>query len=251
MPFKFWKKEEAKPAPSPPKKPEGKPAPKAAEKAAPKAAEKAPPEKRAPVDVATEVHRGLVEAGLAMEATRDVFKKRLAEKFGSIEEFEKTMKQDPQVTLTGFVVSWLGFTIPGKFDLAGLLYSANQRLSSFGIQVSASDEVSVDDGQGLREATFTLGDSQTILQFQTPREVFNEINTMIRDRGVRFIELETWSDGYAFMLVKSPNWESLARAELVVVKAEETATVGECPECGSRIGDRWATCIACNTAIAT
>ena len=117
MPFKFWKKEEAKPAPPPPKKPEGKPAPKAAEKAAPKAAEKAPPEKRAPVDIATEVHRGLVEAGLAMEATRDVFKKRLAEKFGSIEEFEKTMKQDPQVTLTGFVVSWLGFTVPGKFDL--------------------------------------------------------------------------------------------------------------------------------------
>jgi len=251
MPFKFWKKEEAKPAPAPPKKPEGKAAQKAPEKAPAKEAEKAPPAKRAPLDVATEVHRGLVEAGLAMEATRDVFKKRLAEKFGSIEEFEKTMKQDPQATLTGFVVTWLGFTVPGKFDLAELLYSANQRLSSFGIQVSASDEVSVDDGQGLREATFTLGDSQTILQFQTPREVFNEINAMIRDRGVRFIELETWSDDYAFMLVKSPSWEFLARAELVVVKAEETATAGECPECGSRIGDRWATCIACNTAIAT
>ena len=252
MPFKFWKKEESKPAP-PPKKPEGKPAQKGPEKApakpAAKAPEKEPPAQRAPVDVAAEIHRGLVEGGLAVEATREVFKKRLAEKFGSIEGFEKTMRDNPQATVTGFVVSWLGFTVPAKFELAGLLYSANQRLSSFGIQVDAADEVSVDEAQGLREATFTLGDSQTILQFQTPREVFNEMNAMIRDRGVRFVELETWSDDYAFMLVKSPNWGALARAELVIVKAEETATGGECPECGSRVGDRWATCIACNTAL--
>jgi len=252
MPFKFWKKEETKPAKAPPKRPEGKPSAKPAEKAPAKAPEKAaPPAKRPPLDVAAEIHKGLVEAGLAMEGTREVFKKRLAEKFGSIEAFETTMKADPQATVTGFVVSWLGFTVPAKFDLADLLYSANQRLSSFGIQVNAADEVSVDDAQGLREATFTLGDAQTILQFQTPREVFSEINTMIRDRGVRFIELETWSDDYAFMLVKSPNWDSLARAELVIVKTEETATGGECPECGSRVGERWATCIACNTAIET
>src|SRR2546426_8721496 len=117
MPFKFWKKEEAKPAPSPPKMPEGKPAPKAAEKVAPKAAEKAPPEKRAPVDVATEVHRGLVEAGLAMEATRDVFKKRLAGKFGALEEVEKTMKQDPQGAPKGVVVTLLRVTVPREVDL--------------------------------------------------------------------------------------------------------------------------------------
>ncbi len=253
MPFKFWKKEAQKAAPAPPKKPEGKPAAKPAEKPAAKAPakalEKAAPPAKQPLDVAAEIHRGLVEAGLAMEGTREVFKKRLAEKFGSMEGFEATMTQDPQGTVTGFVVSWLGFTVPAKFDLADLLYSANQRLSSFGTQVSAADEVSVDDAQGLREATFTLGDSQTSLQFQTPREVFNEINSMVRDRGVRFIELETWSEGYAFMLVKSPNWDSLARAELVVVKTEETATGGECPECGSRVGKRWATCIACSTRI--
>ncbi len=252
MPFKFWKKEETKPAGVPPKKPEGKPTARPAEKAPAKAAEKAAlPAKRPPLDVAAEIHKGLVESGLAMEGTREVFKKRLAEKFGSIEGFEGTMKEDPQGTVTGFVVSWLGFTVPAKFDLADLLYSANQRLSSFGIQVNAADEVSVDDAQGLREATFTLGDAQTILQFQIPREVFNEINAMIRDRGVRFIELETWSDDYAFMLVKNPKWDSLARAELVIVKTEETATGGDCPECGSRVGERWATCIACNTAIET
>jgi hypothetical protein len=252
MPFKFWKKEEAKPAKAPPKKPEGKPSAKPAEKAPAKAPEKAaPPARRPPIDVAAEIHKGLVEAGMAMEGTREVFKKRLAEKFGSIAAFETTMKEDPQATLTGFVVSWLGFAVPAKFDLADVLYSANQRLSSFGMQVNAADEVSVDDAQGLREATFTLGDAQTILQFQTPREVFSEINAMIRDRGVRFIELETWSDDYAFMLVKSPKWDSLARAELVIVKTEETATLGECPECGSRVGERWATCIACNTAIET
>ena len=248
MPFKFWKKEdEKKPAPSPPKKPEGKPP----EKSPPKAVEKAPPAapKRAPESATADVHRSLVEAGLTIEGTREVFKKRLAEKFGSLDAFEAKVKDDPAVVVTGFVIAWLGFTVPAKFDLPHLLYSANQRLSSFGIQVNAADEVSVDETQGLREATFTLGDSQTVLQFQTPREVFNEINTMIRDRGLRFIELETWSDEYAFMLVKAPNWESLARGEIVIVKAEETATGGECPECGSRVGDRWATCIACGTAI--
>jgi len=255
MPFKFWKTEQSKPkpAPAPPKKSESKVVEKAPEavpsKGGPKAPEKAEAPKRSPVDVAEEIHKGLVEAGLAMEGTREVFKKRLADKYGSLDEFETTMKEDPQATVTAFVTSWLGFTVDAKFDLAHLLYSANQRLSSFGIQVNATEEVSVDDAQGLREATFTFGDSQTVLQFQTPREVFNEINAMVRDRGVRFIELETWSDDYAFMLVKAPNWENLSRAELVVVKAEETATGGECPGCGSRIGERWATCIACNNAL--
>ena len=82
MPFKFWKKEETKPAKAPPKKPEGKPSAKPAEKAPAKAPEKAaPPAKRPPIDVAAEIHKGLVEAGMAMEGTREVFKKRLAEKF--------------------------------------------------------------------------------------------------------------------------------------------------------------------------
>ena len=259
MPLKFWKKEEKKEEPPPPKPPEVKPTPKPAAPApAPTpvkppvrpAAKPAPPApKRSPEDIAAEVHKGLVEFGLAVEATREVFKKRVAAKFGSLEEFERKMKENPQLIVTGFVVSWLGFTVPEKFDLADLLYQANQRLSSFGMQVSAKDEISVDEAQGLREATFSLGDQKVVLHFHNPREVFNELNTMIRDRGLRFIELETWSQEYAFMLVRSPNWDLLARGELVIVKAEETATDGECPECGSAVGERWVTCIACNSPL--
>jgi hypothetical protein len=248
----FWKKEEKKPAPPPPKKPEGKPAAKPPAKAPPTAPPAAPAAPAAtPEEAAKGVHKALVEAGLTIEGTREVFKKRLAEKFGSLEDFQRKMKEEPQASVTGFVTSWLGFTVYEKFDLADLLYNANQRLSSFGIQVDATDEVSVDGAQGLREATFTLGDRQTVLRFRNPREVFNEVNGMIRDRGVRFIELETWAESYAFMLVKSPKWESLARGELVIVKAEETATGGECPECGSRVGERWVTCIACNSPLKT
>ena len=252
MPFKFWKKEERKPAPAPPKKTEVRPPEKAPAKAPAKPPAKAPPPapaKRTPDDIVTEIYKGLVEAGLTIDGTREVFKKRVTEKFGTFVDFEREMKEDPQAIVTGFVTSWLGFTVPSKFALAELLYSANQRLSSFGMQVNATDEVSLDDGEGLLESTLTIGDQTSVLQFHTPREVFNEINRMIKDRGVRFIELETWSDGYAFMLVKSPNWEALSREELVVVKAEETASSAECPECGSRVGERWATCIACNSPL--
>src|SRR2546425_6641338 len=158
MPFKFGKKEEKNPAPSPPKKPEGKAAAVEPAKAPAKPPAKAPPPapERPPEDVAVEVHKALVETGLAIEATREVFKKRLAEKFGSLEDFERKMKDDPQAGVTGVVTSWLGVTVSEKFDLADLLYNANQRLSSFGLHLDAGDEVSVDETQGIREATFTL-----------------------------------------------------------------------------------------------
>jgi len=34
------------------------------------------------------------------------------------------------------------------------------------------------------------------------------------------------------------------------VGAEETAGERECPECGSRVGEKWTTCIACNARLA-
>lgn len=247
MPLRFWRKEEKKPAPpvkKPPERPAEKPAVKAAEKPA------APPKpKRTPEEIAAEVHKGLVEAGVTIEGTREVFKKRLAEKFGSLDAFTKEYERGPPKAVTGFIASWLGFTVPEKFTLADLLYRSNQRLSSFGIQVSATDEVIVDEAQGRREVTLSLQEDMTTFQFQTPREVFVAINALVKERGVRFLELETWSGGYAFMLAKAPRWDRLADGDLVVVKAEETAGDRECPECGSRISENWATCIACNSPV--
>src|SRR5437867_12387281 len=87
MPFKFWKKEEKKPSPPPPAKPAATPAARAAAKPAAKPADKpappAPP-RRTPEDIALEIHKGLVEAGLTIDGTREVFKKRVTEKVGSL-----------------------------------------------------------------------------------------------------------------------------------------------------------------------
>src|SRR5438309_11217746 len=93
MPFKFWKKEESKPAPPPSRKTESKAVEKAPEtapaKGGPKAPEKEAAPKRTPVDVAEEIHKGLVEAGLAMEGTREVVEKRPADRYASLDAFEK------------------------------------------------------------------------------------------------------------------------------------------------------------------
>ncbi len=196
------------------------------------------------------VHRALVEAGLANEGTRDVFRRRVEETFGSLDGFAKEYRANPSKVVTGFIASWLGFQVPAQFTLDDLLYNANQRLSGFGVQVGVSDERLVDGASGMREAALTLQEQQTVLQFQTPREVLNEINAMIQDRGARFIELETWSDGYAFMLARSPNWDKLVSGRPVVVKAQETAADRECPECGSKVGEKWASCIACGAGLA-
>ncbi len=246
MPLRFWKKEEKKPAP-----PSAEPAEtskEAPEKPAAPAAPAAKP-KRAPEDVAAEAHYALVEAGLTIEGTREVFKKRLAEKFGSLDAFVTEYEREPAKAVTGFIASWLGFSVPEKFTLADLLYNANQRLSSFGVQVSANDEVILDETQGRREVTLSLSEEMTTFEFQTPREVFAAINALLRERAVRFLELETWSNGYAFMLAKTPRWDRLADGELVVVKAEETGGERECPECGSRVGEKWTSCIACNARL--
>jgi len=82
-----------------------------------------------------------------------------------------------------------------QFTLENLLYNANQRLSSFGVQVSANDEVILDEAQGRREVTLSLSEEMTTFEFQNPREVFVAINALLRGRAVRFLELETWSGG--------------------------------------------------------
>lgn len=245
----FWKREEKK-APPPPEKKPAKEAEKPKAAPAPPAPRPSPKPaaERTPGEIVTDVHHALVEVGLTIEGTREVFRKRVEEEFGSLEAFVQEYKAEASKAVTGFIASWLGFQVPAQFTLDELLYAANQRLSSFGIQVSATNETRVKETQGLREATFALGDQKSVLQFQTPREVFSEINAMVKDRGVRFLELETWSEDYAFMLAKSPHWDKLAASPIVVVKAEETATDGECPQCGARAGEKWASCTGCGAA---
>jgi hypothetical protein len=228
------KEEKTKAAPAPPATPAAKPA------------QKGP---ATPEELVNGAHRALVEAGLTIEGTREVFRKRVEGEFGSIDAFAQVYRADPSKAVTRFIASWLGFPVPASFTLNELLHSANQRLSSFGIQVNAADERVVDEGSGVREATLTLQEQQAVVEFQTPREVLAQVGEMIQDRGVRFLELETWSDDYAFMLAKSPRWDKLASGKPVVVKAPETATDGECLECGAKVGENWASCIRCNARL--
>ena len=247
----FWKREEKKAAPPPaqaPRKPAE--APKE-EPQAPAAAAPAPSKPPATSEeIVDRVHHALVEAGLTIEGTRDVFRKRVEETSGSLDEFAKAYRADPAKAVTGFIVTWLGFQVPAKFTLDELLENANQRLSSFGMQVVATNERVVDASAGMREATFALQEQEIRVRFGTPREVFNELNGMIQERGARFLELETWTDDYAFMLAKSPKWDKLTSGKLVVIKAAETATDGECPQCGAMAGEKWASCIGCGAPFA-
>jgi len=60
------------------------------------------------------------------------------------------------------------------------------------------------------------------------------------------IELETWGgDDLAFLLVRDPKWLGLADTDLVVVKDSQTATGGECAECGAKVGKHWYDCLSC------
>ncbi len=245
----FWKREEKKPAPPPSKPAQKAEAPKAeAPAAAPAPAPPKPP--ATPEEIVNGVHHALVEAGLTVEGTRDVFRKRVEETSGSLDAFAQEYRADPPKAVTGFVASWLGFRVSARFTLDELLKEANQRLSSFGMAVVASSERVVDREAGMREATFTLQEQETVLRFGTPRDVLGGMNAMIQERGVRFLELETWTDDYAFILAKPPRWEKLASGRPVVIKAPETATDGECPQCGAMAGEKWASCISCGAPFA-
>ena len=233
MPLTFWKRGKKKP----PEEPKA------------KAAEAPPQPPPKPEDLVADIHRRLVEAGLTIEGTREVFTRRVAEKFGSLEAFVRDVQADGPRAVTGFLAFWLGFEIERAAPLAGLLYHANQRLSGFKLKVDASEELHVNDAEKLREATLRMGDLAVTIQYRNPRDVFIEINEILVESGVRFLELETWTDKYAFMLVRSPVWEKLEGGDFVVVKALETANAGECGECASPVGTNWTRCMACEAPL--
>src|SRR2546428_557468 len=50
---------------------------------------------------------------------------------------------------------------------------------------------------------------------------------------------------FAFLLAREPRWDKLKNPELVVIKADQTATGGECGECGAPVGKYWSDCLKC------
>lgn len=269
MPFKFWKKdkpekekgapEEKKPSEKAGAKPDavgektitdggvGPAAPSAPSSGAQlasstKSPEPAPGEMDAAV---SEVHAALVELGLTIAGTKTVFGKRVAASSGGAGTFVAQYREKPYRAATGILVDWLGFRAPAEFDPEKLLGDVNLRLSSFKLAIQMTDLTWLDQELSLRKARLRLGDVERVVRFKDARDFVKSVNELIAPRKLAFLELETWSREFAFLLVREPKWDKLAATKIVVVKAPQTAVGGECGECGAPVGENWHDCLSC------
>ena len=264
MPLRFWKKEkpekgkpEEKPE-EPKQKPKEKPAEKVApaEKAAkPEPAVKKPEEKPAapaappkPGEVevfVNEAHAGLVDLGLTVAPTKGVFAKRVATYPGGEAAFVAEYRSAPYKAVTRVLADWLGFRVPEAFELDAILKEVNPRLSSFKLTLVAKDSTWLDQELNLRKVKLILGEQEKVVRFKDARDFLKGVNDLLVGRKLAFLELETWADDFAFLLVREPRWDKLKNPELVVIKADQTATGGECGECGAPVGKYWSDCLKC------
>lgn len=266
MPFKFWKKDKKDKAEAEvevePKKPESpgkeesseapsgnaavvvetKPAPPAESKPAPTVVAPKPEDLDA---VVSEVHAGLVDLGLTIAGTKPVFIKRVAAYPGGTPAFLAAYRAEPYRAVTRTLTDWLGFRAPGEFDPIKLLDEVNLRLSSFKLSAQMTDMSWLDKELGLRKARLRVGEQDRVVRFKDARDFVKGLNELLTPKKVLFLELETWSDDYAFLLARDPKWDKLAATNLVVVKAPQTAVGGECGECGAPVGPNWHDCLAC------
>lgn len=272
MPFKLWKRE--KPAKEKGKAEEEEEKPRPAkgdaatakqEPAAPKGAEKtaAPAAPREPgpaaaqlspeeIDaVVAEVHAGLVDLGLTIPGTKAVFAKRVAQFPGGPAEFVATYRERAYRAGTAVLASWLGFTAPLDFEPTTFLADVNLRLSSFKLNIQMGDLSWLDQELGLRKARLRVGDQERVVRFKDARDFIKGVNDLVAPKKLVFLELETWTNDHAFLLVREPKWDKLAATTLVVVKAPQTAVGGECGECGAPVGTNWHDCLSCGAVFGT
>ena len=264
MPLRFWKKEKpekGKPEKEPEKppkvekeRPAAKPAPAetvvkqepSAKKPEEKPAPPPTPPKPGEVEVfVNEAHAGLVDLGLTVAPTKAVFAKRIAAYPGGEGAFVAEYRTAPYKAVTRVLADWLGFHVPDTFELDAILKELNPRLSSFKLTLAAKDATWLDQELNLRKAKLILGDQEKVVRFKDARDFLKGVNELLAGRKLAFLELETWADDFAFLLVRDPRWDKLKNPELVVIKADQTATGGECGECGAPVGKYWSDCLKC------
>jgi hypothetical protein len=259
MPFKFWKKdkkekpESEKPSEEEPPKKEAKPSPQqppatteSASGSGAKAVTVVAPPKAADADATIQqVHGGLVDLGLTIAGTKPVFLKRLAGYAGGQNGFLEDFRKEPYRAVTRVLTDWLGFRAPGEFDPVKLLDEVNLRLSSFKLSVQMTDMTWLDKDLGLRKARLRVAETDRVVRFKDARDFVKGLNELLAPKKISFLELETWSEDYAFLLVREPKWDKLAASDLVIVKAPQTAMGGECGECGAPVGQYWHDCLSC------
>jgi hypothetical protein len=263
MPFKFWKKdkpETGKDAAAETKEAKKSAAVPAVQETA-KAAEpeskkdegkkpeaKAPPRQAQPSDVeaaANAAHAALVDVGLTVPATRAVFSKRVAAYPGGEAAFAADFQSTPHRAVTRVLADWLGFRVPDVFEPDALLADVNLRLSSFKMSVQMKDLTWLDKELNLRKTRLSVGNQERVVRFKDARDLLKSVNELLAPKKIAFLELETWADDFAFLLVRDPQWDKIAATDLVVVKADQTAKGGECGECGAPVGKYWSDCLKC------
>ena len=126
-----------------------------------------------------------------------------------------------------------------------LLKEINPRLSSFKLNVQLKDLTWLDKELNLRKAKLILGDQEKIVRFKDVRDLVKSVNELLAPKKLAFLELETWDDDFAFLLIREPRWDKISGTNLVVIKADQTATGGECGECGAPVGKYWRDCLKC------
>ncbi|TLZ40910.1 MAG: hypothetical protein E6K19_09100 [Methanobacteriota archaeon] len=214
-----------------PKKPEGKPAP--------------PPTPQEIEAALNEAHAVFVDLGLTVPPTRPVFGKRVAGYPGGEAAFAASYRSERHRAVTRVLADWLGFRLPDAFEPDALLSEVNLRLSSFKLSIQLKDLTWLDKELNLRKAKLVMGDVERVVRFKDARDFVKSVNELIGSKKLAFLELETWGDDYAFLLVREPRWDKIAATEWVVVKAEQTAKGGECGECGAPVGKYWSDCLKC------
>jgi len=265
MPLRFWKKDkpekgkeekadkkgakeekQTKPAV---REEKGKAAEPEAKKAETKKPElKAPPRPPQPGEVETavnEAHAAIVETGLTVPQTRTVFAKRVASYPGGEAAFVADFRSEPHRAVTRVLADWLGFRVPEIFEADTLLGDVNLRLSSFKLNVQLKDLTWLDKELNLRKARLILGDQERVVRFKDARDLLKSVNELLVPKKLAFLELETWADDFAFLLIREPRWDKIAKTNLVIVKADQTANGGECGECGAPVGKYWSDCLKC------
>ena len=267
MPFKFWKKDkpadrrsagedkEAEPHAEAPSEAPTAPAPEVVDEPSPPPEAALAPGSSAAVAVAVEIdpaavvrtiHEGLVELGLDAKPTKDIFAKKVAAYPGGLDGFLEVHEAEPWKPTTQVLAGWLALRANADFDPEALLEEVNPRLSSFGMSIAIEGLSWLDAELGLRKAKLRLADRDRIVRFKDPRDFLRGVNELVATKKLALIELETWGgDDLAFLLVRDPKWDALASTELVVVKDPQTATGGECGECGAKVGKRWYDCLSC------
>jgi hypothetical protein len=272
VPLRFWKKEKpekgkdeagpaeieeeakAKPAPPEPKaKPESEVKKVEVKKAEPAKAEPKKPEPKlaappTPKEIEAsleEAHAALVDLGLTVPPTRPVFGKRVSAYPGGAEAFATEYRFARHRAVTRVLGDWLGFRVPETFEPDALLAEVNLRLSSFKLAMQLKDLTWLDKELNLRKAKLAMGGQEKVVRFKDARDFLKSVNDLIGSKNLAFMELETWGDDFVFLLVREPRWEKIASTDMVVVKSEQTATGGECGECGAPVGKFWSDCLKC------